>query len=135
MQSDGNVVISDFGLTAKLKKKKKEKRYTIVGSPCWMAPEVLDENAEGYDYKADIWSFGITAIEVATGRPPYSDFSAMKVILKIVSEEPPKLSKTDGWDESFVEMIEYCLIKDPSKRLVIFKSVDLVILQGHFRDK
>lgn len=79
MQSDGNVVISDFGLTAKLKKKKKEKRFTIVGSPCWMAPEVLDEMAEGYDLKADIWSFGITAIEVASGKPPYSDFSAMKV--------------------------------------------------------
>ena len=49
-----------------------------------------------------------------------------------MSEEPPKLNKTDGWDESFVEMIEYCLIKDPSKRLVIFKMVDLVILQGCF---
>ena len=77
MQKDGNIVISDFGLTAKLKKKKK--RSTIVGSPCWIAPEVLDENVEGYDYKADIWSFGITAIELATGKPPFSELSTMKV--------------------------------------------------------
>lgn len=114
MQSDGNIVISDFGLTAKLKKKKK--RSTIVGSPCWIAPEVLDEIVEGYDYKADIWSFGITAIELAVGKPPYSELSTMKVILKIVNDPPPKLNKEEGWDESFIELIECCLVKDPTKR-------------------
>ena len=77
LQSDGNVCISDFNLTAKLSKKKK--RSTVVGSPCWMAPEILDENSEGYEFKADIWSFGITALELANGKPPYYDDLTMKV--------------------------------------------------------
>ena len=63
-------------MSAKIKKN--EKRRTIVGSPCWMSPEALDD-PQGYDFKADIWSFGITAIEIACGKPPLSDCSAMKV--------------------------------------------------------
>eukprot|EP01016_Furgasonia_blochmanni_P005075 TRINITY_DN11971_c0_g1_i1.p1 TRINITY_DN11971_c0_g1~~TRINITY_DN11971_c0_g1_i1.p1 ORF type:complete len:412 (-),score=74.54 TRINITY_DN11971_c0_g1_i1:281-1516(-) len=113
--ADGNVCLSDFGLAAKLKYGKK--RSSFVGSPCWMAPEVLDqEGKEGYDYKADIWSLGITAIELAKGKPPYYDCPAMKVILKTLNEEPPCLDETEGWDASFIEFVKLCLLKEPSQR-------------------
>ena len=73
---DGTVKISDFGVAAALKEKKK--RNTFIGSPCWMAPEIVEE-INGYDSKADVWSIGITAIELAEGKPPNSDLCTMKV--------------------------------------------------------
>lgn len=76
--ADGSVKISDFGVCAKLKKGKK--RNTFIGSPCYMAPEVLDQDGKnGYDSKADIWSLGITALELAYGNPPNSELTTMKV--------------------------------------------------------
>ena len=78
--ADGALKISDFGVTAKLKKRKK--RSTFIGSPCWMAPEVIDqESNSGYDEKADIWSLGVTALELAHGHPPHHELTTMKVQL------------------------------------------------------
>lgn len=73
-----------------------------------MAPEVLDDNIF-YDTKADIWSLGITAYELAYGKPPHSDCPTLKAVLNILNEDPPRLKKEDGWDESFSEFIEACL--------------------------
>ncbi len=81
-----------------------------------MAPEVMDDQGGGYDNKVDIWSFGITAIELATGRPPYSELETMKVILKIVNDPPPRLEKKQGFDENLLEVINACLEKDPKNR-------------------
>ncbi len=79
--SDGSVKISDFGVAAKLKEGKK--RNTFIGSPCWMAPEVLEQNQKnGYDSKVDIWSLGITALEMAHGKPPNSELTTMKVQIR-----------------------------------------------------
>ena len=78
---DGHVYLSDFGVSANIKKGMK--RDTLVGSPCWMAPEVMDE--KGHDQKADIWSLGITAIELALGDPPHSNHPPVKVIMMIIN--------------------------------------------------
>jgi len=117
--ADGIVKISDFGVTAKLKKGKK--RNTLIGSPCYMAPEILDQEVKnGYDSKVDIWSLGITALELAYGKPPNSELTTMKLIMKTLNEDPPRLQKEPCFDENFSEFIDYCLVKDPSGR----KSAD-----------
>jgi len=115
MSSEGNVFLGDFGVAAKLKEGVNAK--TFAGSPCWMAPEVIDnENSQGYDYKADIWSFGITAIELVKGKPPLADYPPMKVIIMAISKDPPQLSKSDHYDSAFKEIVNLCLQKDPSRR-------------------
>jgi len=115
VNGDGRVMLSDFGVAAKLKQGMNAK--TFVGSPCWMAPEVIDsDNYRGYDYKADIWSFGILAIELAKGCPPYSDQLPMKVIMLVLNKEPPLLSKNENLDSAFKELVNACLQKDPAKR-------------------
>ena len=82
-----------------------------------MAPEVMEQT--GHDYKADIWSIGVTAIELAQGNAPYSDMTAMKVILEILNKDPPQLGSTRPWDSCFRQLIQDCLQKDPTKRSTI----------------
>lgn len=93
-----------------------------------MSPEVL-EDMDGYDSKADIWSLGITALELAQGHPPYSEVSTMKAIVKIIEEDPPQLNKKDGWDEGLIEFINCCLKKDPTKRNTASELLKLKFIQ------
>jgi serine/threonine-protein kinase OSR1/STK39 len=113
LSGDAKVFLSDFGVAAPLRDDKK--RQTFVGTPCWMAPEVLEQTG-GYDYKADIWSFGITAIELAYGEAPYQRLHPLKVMKIILEKDPPRIDRRK-WDVLFVTLIECCLQKDPRKRL------------------
>ncbi|KAF9648508.1 kinase-like protein [Thelephora ganbajun] len=93
------------------------KRKSFVGTPCWMAPEVIQGHK--YDAKADIWSFGITALELSQGRPPRSREPPRSVLLKTVQDPSPTLDRTGGshrYSKVFQEIIEQCLEKDPAKR-------------------
>mmetsp|Transcript_48431 Transcript_48431/g.87019 ORF Transcript_48431/g.87019 Transcript_48431/m.87019 type:complete len:358 (+) Transcript_48431:110-1183(+) len=112
LSGDAKVYLSDFGVAAPLRDDKK--RQTFVGTPCWMAPEVL-EQASGYDYKADIWSFGITAIELAYGEAPYQRLHPLKVMKIIIEKDPPRIDRR-RWDAHFVSLVECCLQKDPKRR-------------------
>mmetsp|Transcript_78567 Transcript_78567/g.163234 ORF Transcript_78567/g.163234 Transcript_78567/m.163234 type:complete len:356 (-) Transcript_78567:181-1248(-) len=112
LSTDGKVFLSDFGVAAPLRDDKK--RQTFVGTPCWMAPEVLEQSG-GYDYKADIWSYGITAIELAYGEAPYQRLHPLKVMKIIIEKSPPRIDR-GKWGLDFVSLIECCLQRDPKKR-------------------
>ncbi|KAL6972928.1 non-specific serine,threonine protein kinase [Sarracenia purpurea var. burkii] len=111
----GAIKLGDFGVSACLfdSGDRQRTRNTLVGTPCWMAPEVM-EPSHGYDFKADIWSFGITALELAHGHAPFSKYPPVKVFLMTLQNAPPELN--DRRDKKFSKMISTCLVKDPSKR-------------------
>ncbi|KAL8520532.1 hypothetical protein ACS0TY_011164 [Phlomoides rotata] len=119
MDSDGEVKLADFGVSASMfdRGDRQRSRNTFVGTPCWMAPEVLQPGT-GYDFKADIWSFGITALELAHGHAPFSKYPPMKVLLMTIQNAPPGLDydRDKRFSKSFKEMVAMCLVKDQTKR-------------------
>lgn len=115
---DGGVKLADFGVSAK-NKQTLQKRDSFIGTPYWMAPEVVlceTFRDNPYDYKADIWSLGITLIEFAQMEPPNHEMSPMRVLLKIQKSDPPSLEQPSKWSKEFNSFVTLCLTKDPNQR-------------------
>lgn len=130
MNADGEIKVADFGVAGMIEKgaDKSAKCKTFVGTPCWMAPEVIEQT--NYSERADIWSFGITLLELLKGYAPYAKEAPMKVLLKTLQNDAPSLKTYDDnkhidVSSAFTKAYQACLIKSPEKRPTIEKVLGL----------
>nr|XP_014341518.1 PREDICTED: mitogen-activated protein kinase kinase kinase kinase 4-like isoform X3 [Latimeria chalumnae] len=131
LTENAEVKLVDFGVSAQLDRTI-GRRNTFIGTPYWMAPEVIacDENPDStYDYRSDLWSLGITAIEMAEGAPPLCDMHPMRALFLIPRNPPPKL-KSRKWSKKFLNFVESCLVKNYSHR----PSTEILLKHSFIRD-
>lgn len=118
LTDNAEVKLVDFGVSARLDKTI-GRRNTFIGTPYWMSPEVIacDENPDAkYDNRSDLWSLGITAIEMAESHPPLCDLHPMRALFLIPRNPPPRLKTTRKWGKKFHSFIETVLVKDYTQR-------------------
>ncbi|XP_057205214.1 mitogen-activated protein kinase kinase kinase kinase 4 isoform X1 [Triplophysa rosa] len=117
LTENAEIKLVDFGVSAQLDRTI-GRRNTFIGTPYWMAPEVIacDENPDAtYDYRSDVWSLGITALEMAEGAPPLCDMHPMRALFLIPRNPPPKL-KSKKWSKKFLTFVDSCLVKNYQHR-------------------
>ncbi|XP_034002520.1 mitogen-activated protein kinase kinase kinase kinase 4-like isoform X5 [Trematomus bernacchii] len=132
LTENAEVKLVDFGVSAQLDRTV-GRRNTFIGTPYWMAPEVIacDENPDAtYDYRSDLWSVGITAIEMAEGAPPLCDMHPMRALFLIPRNPPPRL-KSKKWSKKFFSFIEGCLVKNYTQR----PPTDQLLKHPYIRDQ
>lgn len=112
VDKQGQVKLADFGYSAQLTSER-DARSSKVGTVCWMAPELI-KGERRYDTKIDIWSYGIFAMELANGDPPYISEPQHRVIMNILKKNPPPLEQQ--WSSTFQDFVSKTLIKDPKQR-------------------
>jgi serine/threonine-protein kinase OSR1/STK39 len=115
--ADGTVKIGDFGVAATLFEngRRRRARFTLTGTPCYMAPEILDGQT-GYTEKVDVWSLGITAIELATGSAPYATMHEVEIVQRILKAPPPQLPRNGGFSSELRDFVRRCTNFDPRRR-------------------
>lgn len=114
----GEVKIADYGVSAK-NDRKNQTRNTFIGTPYWMSPDIIKCEADKdlwYDYKIDIWSLGITCIELAEKEPPNNTISPYRVLTKILKADSPRLKHEFKWSPEFIDFVDKCLQKNPDLR-------------------
>lgn len=112
LTDDGLIKLGDFGVSGQMEATLK--KDTFVGTPYWMAPEIINRDTDGYNEKTDIWSLGITAYELIKGLPPLHKYDPMKVMLSIPKRKPPRLH--GPYSNEIKSFIHWCLIKEPIER-------------------
>uniref|UniRef100_A0A0A9Z196 Neither inactivation nor afterpotential protein C n=1 Tax=Lygus hesperus TaxID=30085 RepID=A0A0A9Z196_LYGHE len=117
LTKNGEVKLVDFGLARELSSTM-GKRQTCLGSPCWMAPEVVTSKGTkgSYDNRADVWALGITAIELGDGKAPFQDMHPTRALFQIVRNPPPTLYRPANWTQNYNDFISECLVKNPEHR-------------------
>ncbi|XP_061194522.1 serine/threonine-protein kinase 10-like [Saccostrea echinata] len=133
LTSEGDVKLADFGVSAK-NTRTNQRRDSFIGTPYWMAPEVImceTLKDSPYNFKADIWSLGITLIEFAQIEPPNHDMHPMRVLIKIQKSDPPTLAKPSKWSKTFKEFIAKCLVKNPDQRPTTGELLEHPFIAGY----
>ncbi|KAF6778330.1 hypothetical protein AHF37_02338 [Paragonimus kellicotti] len=148
VKDDGIIQIADFGVAGFLASQPLTatdsvdlRRFTFVGTPCWMAPEVMQQ-ARGYNQKADIWSLGITTIEMATGQAPYAKYAPMKVLMLTLQNDPPDIdtvatvsNQYADYGQKFRKFTRACLVKDPAQRLSARELLGHTYIKAKAKDR
>ncbi|XP_069877318.1 myosin-IIIb isoform X2 [Dipodomys merriami] len=132
LTTEGGVKLVDFGVSAQLSSTRL-RRNTSVGTPFWMAPEVIaceQQYDSSYDARCDVWSLGITAIELGDGDPPLFDMHPVKTLFKIPRNPPPTLLHPDKWCKEFNDFISQCLIKDFEQRPSVTHLLNHPFIEG-----
>ena len=132
LSDEGVVKLGDFGVSAQLTNSI-SKKVSKIGTPYWMSPEVISQKS--YDSKCDIWSLGITCIELAEGEPPYSEVRTFLVMKKILNNPPKGLTNPELWSDDFNDFVEKCLIFNPAERPTAAQLLNHSFIQNNDQGK